>query len=322
MKIRIAERLKPFSHQPGTCLVLPYSHTTIQVFPTLIRAEGKEFQLPLTGPVKQFTVQLDLEKGCVWMWGFYREGYRKFCLWSDKGALKISQVRGDAKGSAPTLPVVCHERLSLGSHKKQDWCLVSRRCDLKEIVPQWLKLAQFLPVVKSHDQGMVGLLNQIPFEKTSVYDDLSNLFKLGYNGILHPLLEDSLYQGVQIPPVEGNLSPLALISQGAQKIRRLFIDQGDSVSILPCLPPQFHCGRFISINLGEVGKLDIEWSKKMIRQMIFFSATDQEQTFTFQKEVKNFRLREISANNGKTIPAGESYLFKSQKTYHFDRFQK
>lgn len=322
MKIKIAERLKPFSHQPGTQLVLPHSHTVIEVFPTMIRAEGKEFPLPLSGPVKQFTVQLDLEKGCIWMWGFYREGYRRFCLWSEKGNLQISQARGDKKDATPALPTVHHERLSLGSHKKQDWCLVSRRCDLKEIIPHWLKLAQFLPEVDSHDQGMVGLLNQIPYDKNSVYNDLCNLFQLGYNGLLHPLLEDSLYHGVQIPSVEGDPSPLALITLGAKKIRRLFIDQGETLSILPCLPPEFHCGRFISIDLGGVGRLDIEWSKKMIRQMIFFSANDQEQTFTFQKEVKNFRLREISSNQGKMVPVGEAIKFKSQKTYHFDRFHK
>lgn len=322
MKIKIAERLKPFSHQPGTRLVLPFCGTRIEVFPTLVRAGDKDYPLSLTGPVKEFTVQLDLEKGCVWLWGFYQEGYHRFCLWSEQGKLQISQVRGSHKETAPALPKVNHERLSLGSHKKQDWCLVSRRRDLKEIIPHWLKLAQFLPKVETHEQGTVGLLHQIPMDKNTVYDDLCRLFQLGFDGLLHPLLEDYLYQGVQVPSVKGDPSPLALIVQGAQKIRGLFIEQGDTISILPCLPPQFHCGRFISIDLGQAGKLDIEWSKKMIRQMIFFSAVDQQQTFTFQKMVKNFRLREFSTDQGKIVPAGESCLFKSQTVYYFDRFQK
>lgn len=322
MKIKIAERLKPFSHQPGTRVVLPNSHTVLQVFPTLVRTDGQDFPLSLTGPVKQFTVQLDLEKGCVWMWGFYREGYHRFCLWSDSGKLRITRVRGDRKDKTPTLPACDHERLSLGSHRKQDWCLVSRRMDLIEIFPHWLKMGQFLPPVEPHDEGMVGFLNRIPQDKNTFFADFCNLFGLGFDGILNPLLEDSLYQGVQIPEVKGNPSPLALISEGAKRIRSLFIEQSASIAVLPCLPPQFHCGRFISIDLGKAGRLDIEWSKKMIRRMIFFSAVDQEQRFTFQKEVKNFRLRENSSKEGRIVPAGDSLSFKSLTTYYFDRFLK
>ena len=63
IRISIAERFKPFSHTPGTKYILPYSTLTVQVFPTLIRVEEREIPLELTGPVVDFTAQIDLEKG-------------------------------------------------------------------------------------------------------------------------------------------------------------------------------------------------------------------------------------------------------------------
>ena len=322
MRITIAERLKPFSHLPGTQILLPKSTIVVEVFPTLIKAGGIEIPLNLSGPVKEFTVQLDLEKGCIWMWGFYKEGYHRFCLWSDKSKLKVSRVRGLQKEETPSFTPSLHERISLGSHKKQDWCLVRRRSDLKEVIPHWLKLAQFLPEIERHDQGIVGLLERISIDKNCVYDELNDLFQLGFDGILHPLLEDNLYRGINIPTLQGNFSPLALIAQGAELIRGLFIKAESDISILPCLPPQFHCGRFISIDLGNIGTLDIEWSKKVIRRMIFSSAIDQDQTFQFQKEVQSFRLRNESSVKGMVVPAGSPLSFKSKGTYFFDCFER
>ncbi len=322
MHIRIAERLRPFSHHPGTKVILPRSKIVLELYPTLFIVGDQKIPLELTGPVKEFTVQLDLEKGCVWVWGFYQEGYRRFCLWSESGAFKIAAVRGGETVDHPKFSTSAFERLSLGSHKKQDWCLVKRRGDLKEIVPHWLRLAQLLPSVERHDQGVLDYLRQIPKEKTTLNENILNLYHLGFDGIFHPRLDDRDHLGVFLPSVTGSPSPLALIAQGAEFLRSLFIEEGEQIKILPCLPPQFHCGRLIFIDLGEIGALHIEWSKKMIRRMVFNSASDRDQTFVFQKEVKNFRFRKADEKKGKIISSGSSLSFSSDSVYYFDRFEK
>ncbi len=322
MKITIAERLKPFSHQPGTRLVLPGTTLIVQAFPTLIRVGGHEIPLELTGPVKQFTVQLDLEKGCIWIWGFYREGYHRFRLWSDHGKFRFAEARGSRKSQLPSLSSPAFERLSLGVHKKQDWCLIKRRCDLKEIAPHWLRLAQFIPEVLVHHEGTAGLLEQIPNDRQTLYTDFLTLFNVGFEGIFNPLLENQQYLGVEIPKVSGTPSPLALIAQGAKRLRKALIEHGSFISILPCLPVQFHSGRFVSLNLGLLGSLDIEWCKKLIKRMIFRCRADQEIPLYFQQQVKSFRLRTSRIDKGKIYSVNELIQFRSNQNYFFDRFQK
>lgn len=80
MHIEIAERLKPFSHFPGTSLILPGSAYQVQIFPCLIRIFHlretfpvliTELTLNLQGPLQQFTVCNDLEKGRISVWEEY-----------------------------------------------------------------------------------------------------------------------------------------------------------------------------------------------------------------------------------------------------------
>ena len=63
MKIAIAERLKPFSHTPGVACLIPGTCWKVEAFPTLLRiGEKYDLPLPITGPVADFTLELDLEK--------------------------------------------------------------------------------------------------------------------------------------------------------------------------------------------------------------------------------------------------------------------
>ncbi len=86
MKITIAERLKPFSHLPGSSCVIPWSSFKVQAFPALlifenlITFEKQEYRLNWKGPVLDFTLELDLEKGVVWVYGKTQEGHRRICI--------------------------------------------------------------------------------------------------------------------------------------------------------------------------------------------------------------------------------------------------
>ncbi|MGH2639026.1 MAG: hypothetical protein ACRDF4_07075, partial [Rhabdochlamydiaceae bacterium] len=135
MMIEIAARLKPFCHKPGTTCVIPLTSLQVQVFPTLLRftdlltGNTWDEKLEWKGPVEGFTVELDLEKACVEVFGKTAAGFRRF---------KIKETSSKSE----TL-----ERLSLGKHTKLDWELVCRRMEMEEMVPVLFQLGQLVPEV-------------------------------------------------------------------------------------------------------------------------------------------------------------------------------
>ena len=141
MKIAIAEKLSPFSHTPGAACLIPGTWWQIEAFPTLLRlchnAQKIEISLQLTGPVKEFTLQQDLMRGVVWVFGKAKEGYFRlrleasdsgFDLFAEKtpsGGLETSKGHLASKDRLHfpvdltfSLPP-SSERISFGSHKEQ-----------------------------------------------------------------------------------------------------------------------------------------------------------------------------------------------------------
>lgn len=83
--IMIKERLAPFSHAYGTLSLIPGTQYAVEIYPALIRVYDlsrsdkllvKEVTLPLIGPLFPFTVQQDLEKGCIKVFG--NQGNKRF----------------------------------------------------------------------------------------------------------------------------------------------------------------------------------------------------------------------------------------------------
>ena len=132
---------------------------------------------------------------------------------------------------------------------------------------------------------------------------------------MSPRAQDVEYQGVALPKMA---SPLQLISHGAELIERLFIDED---KILPNLPPEFHCGRFIGVPT-KLGVIDIEWSKKILKKVIFHCSNDGILNLQFQKTLKTFRLREDFRQRGEVRVCGEGFEVKADKTYYLDNFRK
>src|SRR5579872_2254383 len=165
MHIEIAERLHPFSHLPGTRCLLPKSNWQLHIFPTLVCLKDKDelkIILDLVGPVKNFTVEQDLEKGHVSVFGKTAEGFLRYRLMQSEKAVEIhfeklpngtmhidlpsgkilvkeNQIQRIC-ASLPCALDVPPENLSLGMHRSQDWEMVSRRGDLREILPIWFRL--------------------------------------------------------------------------------------------------------------------------------------------------------------------------------------
>jgi hypothetical protein len=336
MHITIAERLRSFTHTAGTYCVLPGSLLRFQIFPALLRVYDlsyavpkliQEIPVPVKGPVKEFTVQLDLEKGAIDVWGFDLHAYfryrilttqqpKQFALYIDKGltAWKPEQlILNHEVGS-----FFSAERLSLGNHKNQDWERVAIRENLTEIFPIWLRLGQLLTSPSEVVYGGTAALFKdcLSASKENVCDAFINLFKVAFEGILSPRLNDEQHQGFALDAAPPTLSPLILLTEGARIIRSLFIRiQLNEIFVLPSLPTQFHCGRFLHIQCASLGLLDLEWTKHFMRRMIFHAASDALVQFHFPKNVKRYRL------NGQFQLVEKPIQISKGKVYTFDNFQ-
>jgi hypothetical protein len=360
--ITIAQRFRPYSHIPGIFCLLPCSPFRLQIFPTrlivhdLSQAEPKwieELRWDLTGPLKDFMVQTDLEGRSILICGHAREGYVRFRLSSEADSklvflvekappsgIHIYQSQGpsfslSSKESFEMIkreiawPAALNgtvERLALGSHRAQNWDLVPQRCDLAEIFPIWNLMGQLTPDLPLHDQGAVALLEEyhsiLSANQPEKMEELfKKLFKAAFYGLLVPRLMDDQYQGI-IPScsVAETASPLVLLTEGRHSIRRLFIQETEEqIEILPVLPPQLHAGRYLNLQLKSAARLDMEWSKKTIRRMILSSEQDQTLLFSFKK-VKSFRIRCGEKDPGQRVDNGLPLAFEKNCYYFFDNF--
>ncbi len=323
--IKIGNRLRPFSHLPGSCCLVPGTSYEVEVFPSLIRfydlgkAERElidEIAVETEGVLKEFTVMQDLERGCVSVWG---EGLSYHVL----PTLKIVETK-NPKIEKPA----SHEKLSLGSHKKQEWEMVKKRCDFREIFPLWFRLGSLTTVKGSlkSKKGIFALLEECK-EKIAAHRperilfSFEKLFLAGFRSMMVPRLVDEDYLGIL--PVEcepGSETALHLLSEGARLIRSLFITQKkNKIAILPNLPPQFFAGRMVQLNC-DAGEVDLEWTKKFIRQMVFRAKKSGELCFEFPSSVNRFRLRGHPKEKGEVIACGKPFEIKSGTTYLLDRF--
>ena len=350
MNLSIAERLRPFSHAPGTRCVLPGSPIIVTAYPALLVVSHEnddtqeEFSLPIQGPVSGFTVQLDLEKKKVSVWGTAKNGYFRYHIaasehghaniWTDKQTCHtiINAVEGELlrPGSVETPSVAPAERLSLGCHKKQDWSRIATGYALEEVLPVWMRAGQ-LSLAPNATQakaaprpGVLSLVDALKQsidqrDKLAAADLLHQLLLVGFSGILCPRKSDTDHQGI----IEGCVeSAMPLLPEGAALIKQLFVQETDgTIDVLPVLPPALHCGRFLNVRV-EAGSLDMEWSKKAIRRMVFNSRINGPVTFRLQQGICQYRLRTGTKDSGRTIQTGEAIEVVKGESYWFDRFTR
>lgn len=330
--IKIAARNSPFSHRPGIACLLPGTHLRVKICParlSFFRGSTLLFHLDVTcaGPVLDFTVQLDLEHSQIRV--FSRTGFKRYVLRREGDAVFLNGEK---------LPCTLHEalvpppseRLSLGMHKKQEWERVASRLDLKEIFPIWLHFGQATPPApQSPLQGTLRLLQHCrelirEKRKTEVVSAFKNLFLAGFEALLIPRLFDTDYQGI-LPPEEGieNEIALPLLTQGAALIRSLFFQEEHGVlSLLPCLPPEFHAGRYLNLCTRAGDRLDIEWTKKEMRRVILHPVS-QELHLQFPKHLKKCRVRSSRKERGRVHALKDGLLhIAGQHLVLIDCFQK
>jgi hypothetical protein len=272
-KIEIREKLAPFSHMPGVRCLVPLSDYTVQVYPAALLVQGQKIPLPFHFP--DFTVQMDLERDCLWLW----DKKHRLKLHATETGLYLGDERIATDGK--TFPKQPCERLSLGNWKAQDWDLVRRRHNLLEIAPALFLLGQKTPV-----QG------------TKITHP-EHFFLAASQNLCVPTQEEAALLG--LPPL--NMEPLALFHASYQTFRSYLLD---GASILPHLPPEWHAGRALGLQT-PFGTLDLEWSKKTIRRMIVHATESQEVAFKF-KRVKSCRCNGKASDGAVQLEAGKDYL--------------
>ncbi|MCI0382267.1 MAG: hypothetical protein L0207_04365 [Chlamydiae bacterium] len=342
MHVRISQKFHPFSHLPGIFCLIPQTTWEAEIFPTLIRLsdlslknrEKKEIPLAIKGPVKDFTVQLDLGKKEVRVFGFSPDGYFHYRIYlNDKSNILLVFDKGKKEEktllhAVQSISPHSNEKLSLGMHKSQDWEMVMRRMDLREIFPICLKLSELTPLAALPEK-IIGTLHLTEAckrvvekrDKIKVIETFRTLFQTAFRGILSPRLSDDRFLGVISYENVEDLSPLPILHEAAKWTKALFFqDTQDQISILPCVPSQFHAGRFTDLALGE-DLIDIEWSKGLLKKLIWRCNQERKVSLDLQKPIKRFRFRSSIKERGAIIPSTQE-IFLQPRTYYFDRFEK
>ncbi len=343
--IEIRDRFCPFSHTPGIKCLLPGSFVIVQVFPGKLYLEdlqnglSREFFWDIQGPVRGFTCEEDLEKGIVRVFGNSEGKFFRYTISSLEKGVQIHLEKGylgdELKSGKKILPFKTFvpfsnkERLSLGVNKQQEWEMVRRRLDFREIFPFWLKLANFFqPLTRRDFSGTAVILKECQSkiekaQKKEVLLSFEKLFLSSFSAMLVPRLFDDEYQNlVKVKEITSNEDPFIILTEGARLIRRLFIEEKtSSLSLLPCLPASFTSGRFINLALA-FGTLDMEWSKKILRRVILKANKKANLNLTLQPEIKRFRMRFSTKERGSTLLNETSIILEPGRSYLFDRFLK
>lgn len=317
MKIKIVQKLRPFSHTPGASCLIPGTSVPVTAYPTLLRVGSQDVPLPLTGPVHDFTLQLDLEKNCIFVFGKAAQGYFKLRLYATDSRFHIRRERGPIEDREIPYEfdflIEPHpERLSLGNHKSQDWDLIQKRCDLKEILPFIFLLAQKVPLVPHQPLKGTAKLLELPPQPLR---GLESFFKAAFTQLLIPRLIDDQHQGLAPEePVSGN--PVFLIQESYKVIRSLFFIQNERRLIfLPNCP--FDAGRLIHLKAPGIGEIDLEWTKKRARLIHIRATTSGDALLELPREIKTYRI-----NKSHKQRADEPVRLSAGKTLLLDRFEK
>lgn len=350
MRITIAERLRPFSHRPGAPCLIPGSALQVEVFPARLRVarlQGlkplllHELVLPLQGPMRQFTTQVDLEKGFLKVWGFCLEGFFSYRLRAFQGRLELEVEKGpkglqalhgwsleDDSCQAVELPL---RRLSLGSHRKQDIDFLWANRDWTTLLPLFLRSSDYFSIEESclsYEEGPFALLSACHEAwhraHDQLYPSMEAFFLAALHGMCCPRLVDEQYQGIVFPVahVSSNLSPLELLKAGASFLHSLFLhDDDEGLHLLPALPPQFHCGRYTGV-CSTWGMVDLEWSKKTIRRVCFRSFKEGAIKLSCYRGVTSFRLRRNVCERGTRCFVDQALPIEEGQVYLLDRFEK
>ncbi|MCH9612441.1 MAG: hypothetical protein S4CHLAM102_09310 [Chlamydiia bacterium] len=324
-QILISPRMRPFSHEKQAFALIPLTNHAVWIYPTRLHFSFDQIvDIPLRGPVKGFTSELDLERQRIRVFGRHRDGYFVYHVYAYAGQVIVKGQKGIDLDCAFSIDkmgeVASYERLYLGCDKKQDMAQIFRRSDPREYFPLWFSTGQ--QVVDPVDSGM-HLEKHLENHLTGDFASLVEVFETGFRSLMLPLGEDDRFQGV-VPVDEAKLgrpSPF-ILRRGYQLIRDLFFreEKGELV-ILPHLLKGFVFGKLTNLQAGPF-VIGIEWSKKKLRRMTVKSSREDRVNLRLPKGIQSFRLRVKGERKKEVVPVGKPLAIGKNQTLILERFEK
>lgn len=333
--IQIKDRFRPFSHSPGMGCMIPGSAWAVEAYPTEIKIVKDSISYvltwDLTGPVKGFTVEEDLEKNRVRVFGRAKEGYFHFEISHEGKMIVIALKRGKSipyhfvgkKGVLekhqflellvdPSFVQYHTERLSLGVNKKLDWDLVLRRDDPKEMVPVLFFLGQKMDVWDG----------EFPLALPRTFEEFQLFFKHHFQGIFLPVRESNRRLGFSVKDLPSHIPLSAVLRKSYETIRSLFIEEREGdVWILPYIPKEFVSGRMTCLKTSQA-VFDLEWTKGKIRRVRIEALQDGVLSLKWPEGVDSFRLKHRPQEKGRMVSLGDDIVLSPGQIYYLDKFQK
>lgn len=347
MKISIFKKQILFSHKVKTSFLLPRTSYKVTLWPTRLQLENLqspkdsfEMNMVSNGLIENFLPKLDLEKDHVEFSGKGVNGFFRFIIKEENGHIILLLKNGPESGIQfenklllpkqfitliSNIEVKCpsYEKISFGSHKALDVQKIGSRKDLQEIIPIWFSLSQKIAYSgPSHREGCAKYLD-FPEGKKELEKHFVDFFQAGFKDFCPRLFDE--YQGFLNPkdPIDPKASSLLLLKELGLQIRSLFFRQEENtLFILEKLLQPFHCGRMIHIQCNHLGTMDLEWSKKRIKKVIFYPKKSGEITLFPPKEIKSYRVRYSRNDKGKIISSGDSLQIEESKILFLDQFEK
>jgi len=303
-QISIRERFHPFSHTPGIQVLLPGTSLCLQVYPTSLMywdleksEEKKSIDLPVVGPITQFTVVQDLEQGAILIFGWDQKGFfrfrcsREFELKQEKGGdFSFALPRSAQVFPAPNPS----ERLSIVSLQKRTIERLFEAGDwLQLLAPLYRLLVWYDPLPGSLDQP------------------IANYLLGGFEGLFVPTGKDTKKMGYHF----SSESPIAFLRALRSKITSFFVEkEGEHLLLCPHIPHEIPAGRIKGLKVGD-DTLDLEWRKGILRRVAILPAKDHSLTL----HSKGL----MSARIGRTvIRLANPLVLKESQILFLDRFEK
>ncbi|MFA5250704.1 MAG: hypothetical protein WC371_04800 [Parachlamydiales bacterium] len=357
MKIKAEQKLRLFSHLPGTRFLVPGTLIEAIFFPARLELGFLDLpqkplvlDLELLGPVRGFTVFQDLKEAFLEVQGFSLQGFFRYRLFVKDNKLQLLVLKAPqgefffqfqnekkhlALREAFALPLDLEEVkeseklpeiLCLGQNKHLDRELLKRRFDLRELLPLWFKLGQMTP---QRPLGNFGTLRLVDGLERAVSEKNKNeakrflelLLQAGFQELFIPRLFDPLHQG--IVPLEKKASPASsapLLSKGSELIRRLFFQE--EAALFRILPVSwFFSGRLVNLKTAW-GLLHLEWTKKLLKKMVLETKKSGSLQMVFSSQIVSFRLRSSLEEKGVVYESASAFELEEGKRYFFDHFQK
>jgi len=353
MQIKIKQKFNLLSHRYGSKFLIVKTSYFVQIFPALLVFKDlnseKSFKISLDfiGPVKNFTIFQNLLSGDIKVCFHAQNGYISYKILirekilglyfenlpNDQIDIKLEKTKKVNAKEKFELPIQVisenepKEFLFLGIHKKQDIDLIKNRENLLEILPFLFLFSQFFEDIQSKCVRKNCIVKELILkihkkEKKDLEDQFLKVYKAHFFDAFIPRVNDEDFQNIIQYVDAKDSNPLHILRKLFYVIKSTLVEANDKeATFLPALPVSVHSGKALNITF-PIGSFDIEWSKKLIKKLIFRSVKDVKLKFNFQSKIKTYRLKTSVKEKGKTFKNKDFLYFEKDKIYFFDKFQK